>query len=189
MSYGLTLGGYENAPRHDRSLHLELHGYSDANYANSVDDRRSVAGFVTFMWNSPISWSSKLESTIALSTTEAEYMALTPLVQEIVFLQHMLNELRLKTDLPMIVYQDNQSCIKLTVNPEFHQRTKHIDVRYHYVREAVRKGFINLTYVHTKANVADVLTKAMPKVEFERLRTKLRVQPPRLSALSTTAHH
>jgi hypothetical protein len=109
-------------------------------------------------------------------------MALTPLVQEVSFLQHMLNEMKLKTHEPIVLYQDNQGCIKVTVNPEFHKRTKHIDVRYHYVRQKVKEGVIRLTYVHTKANVADIFTKAMPKIDFERLRTMLRVQPTWLSS-------
>ena len=98
--------------------------YADSDYANCIDTRRCVSGYITYFRNSPISWISKKMPSVVLSTTEAEYMALCLLAQECLFLRHFLTELGIKFTKPITLYEDNQSTIKLVKNPELHGRSK-----------------------------------------------------------------
>ena len=112
-----------------------------ADWAGDVGTRRSTSGYAFLMNNGCISWRSKKQRTVALSSTEAEYMALTEATQEAVWLKALLCELgEMKNDDVVKIYEDNQSSIALAKNPEFHKRTKHIDIRYHFVREKVTDG-------------------------------------------------
>lgn len=115
-------------------------------------------------------WSSKLQPTVALSSSEAEYMAASAAVQEAMFLRCLLASLGFAQSDPTVIFEDNQGCIALSENPVLHQRTKHIDIRHHYVRECVASGDVVLQYVSTDRQVADLLTKALSKVKVEALR-------------------
>ena len=129
------------------------------------------------MNNGCISCRSKKQSTVALSSTEAEYMALTEATQEAVWLKAFLCELgEMKSDEAVKIYEDNQGSIALAKNPEFHKRTKHIDIRYHFVREKVEDGQVLLQYCATKDMKADMMTKPIPAVQFEYLRNILGIQ-------------
>ena len=129
------------------------------------------------MNNGCISWRSKKQSTVALSSTEAEYMALTEATQEAVWLKSFLCELgEMKSDEAVKRYEDNQGSIALAKNPEFHKRTKHIDIRYHFVREKVEDGQVLLQYCATKDMKADMMTKPIPAVQIENLRNILGIQ-------------
>lgn len=124
-----------------------------------------------------ISWRSKKQRTVALSSTEAEYMALTEAIQEAVWLKAFLFELgEMKSDEAVKIYEDNQGSIALAKNPEFHKRTKHIDIRYHFVREKVEDGQVVLEYCPTKDMKADMMTKPIPAPQFEHLRDMLGIQ-------------
>ena len=110
-----------------------------------------------------ISWLSKKQPSVALSTTEAEYIALSVATQEAVWLRRMLDDLQAKPKDPTVLMEDNSGAIAIAKNPVSHARTKHIDIRYHYVREAVQDSMVNLTYCPTEEMTADLLTKPLPR--------------------------
>lgn len=141
----------------------ELHGYCDADWASDIDKRRSCTGYIFRMSRGAITWSSKRQQTIALSTTEAEYMAMASAVQEALWVRQLANELQGRTMANINLFCDNQGAIKLAESDAFRPRTKHIDIRHHFIRNYVEKGIINVKYVSTQEMVADSLTKAVPK--------------------------
>lgn len=173
--YGITLGGTSRiAPA---KLADSLTAYTDSDYANCPDTRRSVGGYVTLLGNSPISWLSRKHHTVVLSTTEAEYVALCHCMQEMIFLKLLLKELGFATTTSLTIHEDNQSCIKISNNPELHGRSKHIDIRYHFVQEKVERHEFVVTYCSTKQMIADIFTKALDKHRFRALRDQLGVRP------------
>jgi hypothetical protein len=155
----------------------ELIGYSDADWAGDIETRRSTSGHVFVLNGGCISWRSKKQRTVALSSTEAEYMALSEATQEAVWLKAFMRELGEDAgDGALTVYEDNQGAIALAKNPEFHKRTKHIDIRYHFVREKVEDGQVVLEYCPTQEMLADLMTKPIAAAQFDALRTKLGIQ-------------
>jgi hypothetical protein len=124
---------------------------------------------------SPISWRSQLQTIVSLSSTEAEYIALAACVQEVLYLKYMLVELTMPQRHPIVIHEDNQSTIKLVKNPEGHGRTKLIDIKHFFVQEAQDRGDIILQYCATQEQAADILTQALPKPQFVKLRDKLGV--------------
>lgn len=164
LGLGLKFGG-------KNSQGLELYAYSDSDWANDVETRRSTTGYVCMLNGAAVSVGSKLQATVALSSTEAEYMALCAATQDVVYMRRLLEELGVKQKGSTIIFEDNQGCIALAENPVHHQRTKHIDVRYHFIRERVESGEIKIVYVPTSEQVADILTKPLAKVKFEKFRT------------------
>ncbi|PPR84446.1 hypothetical protein GOBAR_AA36262 [Gossypium barbadense] len=141
-------------------------GYVDSDYAGDLDKRRSLTGYVFTYSGGAISWKAVLQSTVALSTTEAEYMALAEAVKEALWMKGLVSSLGLQQDFT-VVFCDSQSAIHLTKNQMFHERTKHIDVRYHFVREHVTQGDIVISKVATEKNPADMLTKVIPAYKFK----------------------
>jgi hypothetical protein len=154
--YGITFGPGE----------LELLGYCDADFAGDTDTRRSTTGFVFLLGGGSISWSSKRQATVAVSTTEAEYMGAAAAVKEALWLRNLLSDFGLDIT-PVKIYGDNQSTLKLLRNPISTLRSKHIDVIYHFARERVMKGDITFAYVNTSKMLADMLTKAIPTGKHE----------------------
>jgi len=159
-SHGLTYG-LDTGPLH-------LTGYSDSDWGADIDTRRSTSGYVFFLAGGPITWKSKLQPTVALSSTEAEYMALTPAAQEAISLRELFAELT-GIDESVQMFGDNKSSIALSENPTSHQASKHIAIKHHFVREKVRDKDILLAYIPTASMVADALTKALPYPTFSRL--------------------
>jgi hypothetical protein len=145
-------------------------GFCDADYAGDEDTRRSTTAYVFMLGGAAISWASKLQPTVALSSAEAEYMSLSAGVQEAIHLRQLMSDLGFPQRGPTVIYEDNQGCIALSENPVMHKRTKHIDVRHHFIRERVESGDIALKYVATKDQLADLLTKALKRDVFQRLR-------------------
>lgn len=145
--------------RHGRN---DFQGFVDADWAGSIDDRRSFTGYVFKMNGGCISWDSRKQTTVALSSTEAEYMALSEVSKEAVYLRRFLKELGINAG-TIKVSCDNIGAQKLATNPVFHSRTKHIDIRHHFVREKIKNGEIHLEYVPTEEMTADVLTKGLTK--------------------------
>lgn len=130
-----------------------------------MDKRRSLTGYVFTLSGSVISWKATLQSVVALSTTEAEYMAITEAVKEAIWLQGLVSDLGLDQK-KTLVFCDSQSAIHLTKNQMFHERTKHIDVRHHFIRDIVSKGVVDVKKVSTHDNPADMMTKAVPTNKF-----------------------
>ena len=143
-------------------------GYCDSDYAACVDERLSVAGWVFMAAGGATSWQSQKQKAVALSTVEAEYMAACAASKEGVWQRAVLAQVGVSTDSPMLILTDNQGAMALAKNPNHHQRSKHIDVRYHYVRRQVAKCVIRLDYVATADQAADQLTKPLSKVQHDR---------------------
>jgi transposase InsO family protein len=157
----------------DKSSQPQLLGYSDSDWANDRDDRRSVTGYAFLLSGGAISWSSKKQHTTAQSSTEAEYMAGAEAVKEAIWWRNFLSELGYNLTAPTILFSDNQSAIALAENPEHHARTKHIDVKYHLMREHIQRGTMTQRHVKGSDNPADVLTKALPRDKHTTCATSL----------------
>ncbi|TPX52856.1 DNA-directed DNA polymerase, partial [Powellomyces hirtus] len=151
---------------------VTLHGYSDADWGNNIIDRRSITGYLFCIGNAgPVTWASKRQPTVALSSTEVEYMALSFATQQTIWLRSLQKELQISEYLdedaqPTTIYEDNQSCILLAMDPVHHARTKHIDIRHHFIRDHVDKE-IHLECLPTAEMVADSLTKPLPAPAFQ----------------------
>ena len=141
-------------------------GYVDADYAGDMDSRRSTTGYVFTLCGGPICWRSTVQSLVALSTTESEYMAVAEAAKEALWLTGLVKELGIQQG-GVRLHCDSQSAIYLAKNQVYHARTKHIDVRYHKIRELVASGELLLEKVHTSENAADMLTKPVPAVKFK----------------------
>lgn len=142
----------------------ELQGYVDADWANDKQDRKSYTGFIFTFANSAVSWQSRKQKTVALSSTEAEYMALSEAAKEAIYLRNLLYELTGNENC-IALYNDNQSAQKLSANPVFHSRSKHIDVKHHFIREVVSSGNVRVFYMSTSSMPADLLTKGLCKTK------------------------
>jgi hypothetical protein len=138
-------------------------GYSDADWGSNVSDCRSTSGFVYFLSDAAITWSSKKQPTIALLSAEAEYMALAHAAKEAIWLRSLLSELRYPFPFPTPIHCDNHSTIILAKDPTFHARSKHIDIRHHFIRDHVENEDLITPYVATDDNVADILTKGIAR--------------------------
>jgi hypothetical protein len=141
-------------------------GYVDANYAGEVDDRRSTTGYVFTLSRGPICWKSTLQSIVVMSTIEAKYMAVAEAAKEALWLKGLVKELGLNQD-GVQMHCDSQSAICLAKNQVYHARTKHIDVRFHKIKELIVIGDIVLEKVHTLENAADMLTKLVTTAKFK----------------------
>ena len=157
----LTLGG----------PHSTIKGYSDSDWASQAH-RHSISRFVFFIGTGAVSWSSKKQPIVTLSSTEAEYVALTHSSKDIIWIHKLLNELALvfSSTLPTTLFCDNQGAIRLSKDSTFHGRTKHIDVHFHFIRQTVSQGHINLTYCPTDDMIADTFTKPLARYKFEKFR-------------------
>lgn len=135
-----------------------LQGFVDADLAGEIDHRRSTTGYVFTMGSTAVSWVAQLQKIVALSTTEAEYVAVTEASKEMIWLQGLLEELG-KEQENSTLYSDSQSAIHLAKNSAFHSRTKHIDRRYHFIRTLLEDGTLKLEKIKGSKNPADMLTK------------------------------
>ena len=147
--------------------------YSDADHAGCLDTCKSTSGCLIKMGSGAVSWSSKKQTSVALSSTEAEYIAAVATGQEVLWMRELLRELHfpIKNASPMLM--DNQSAIATARNPEHHGRMKHIDIRHHWICEAIQQKSIDVHYIPTEEMTADILTKALPRVLVERHRLAL----------------
>ena len=149
-----------------------LKGYADADYAGNPDNTKSRSGYLFTFNSSPVSWSSKLQSVTAQSTTESELIAACEASKEAVWLRRLVSEIFPSTTRPTTLYCDNQSTIEIIKNPVQHQRCKHIEVKYFYIREQVEKKEIDITYVKSEDQLADTFTKPLSKSRFEDFRNR-----------------
>lgn len=148
----------------------QLNGYSDADYAGDIDSRKSTSGFVFTYNNSIVSWCSERQKAVSLSTMESEYVAASNSIWKLLWLKAFLNEI-LSNNLKQInLYMANQSAIRLIKNPELLKRSKHIDVKYHFIREKYEENLFTINYISTEDMIADILTKPLSKQRFNKLR-------------------
>ncbi|KAJ9543281.1 hypothetical protein OSB04_022988 [Centaurea solstitialis] len=144
-----------------------VQGYVDSDYGGDMDGRRSLSGYVFTMGSCAISWKAVLQPTVALSTTEAEYMAVTEGFKEAIWLKGLFSSLSDDELTVDTVFCDNQSAIFLTKDQVLHERTKHIDMRYHFIREVIAKGDFKVRKISTHDNPADMMTKVLPTAKFD----------------------
>ena len=153
--YRLTYG--HNSP--------SIHGFSNADGMSS-SDRHAISGYVFIIDGGAVSWSSKRQELVTLSTTEAEYVAITHATKEAIWLQNLLSELFTGIDIkPFTLHSDNMSAIALAKDDRFHARTKHIDIRFHVICYTIEEGKIKLIFCPTASMTADIFTKALPSVK------------------------
>ncbi|MFS7996236.1 putative RNA-directed DNA polymerase [Helianthus anomalus] len=169
VDYGIRIG---------KSNTHSLVAYSDADWGGCPDSRRSTSGYCVFLGDNLISWSSKRQPTISRSSAEAEYRGVANAVAEATWLRNLLLELHLPLRKASVIYCDNVSAVYMSDNPVQHQRTKHIEIDIHFVREKVRVGHIRVLHVPSALQFADIFTKGLARQLFQSFRSSLSVCPP-----------
>ncbi|KAG0504817.1 hypothetical protein M758_N016700 [Ceratodon purpureus] len=163
--YGLYYRGQTSPPR--------LIGYTDADYGGDLDDRKSRTGFVYILGSTAIAWGSHKQGCFADSTTIAELVAMAESTKETVWLCRTLD---CTQELPLTIYCDNQAAIALVKNPEYHKRTKHVDMKYYAIRTYYEDNLLDFMYIQTTDQIADIFTKALPRDTFQRLRQSMGIR-------------
>jgi hypothetical protein len=151
------------------SKRFNLVGFSDFDWGGSLDDQKSTSGNCLSFGSGLITWSSKKQSIVSLSSTEAEYVAVTSTGTQALWLRKVLEEIGEKKIHPTMILCDNTSAIKLAKNPVHHRRTKHFDLKYQFIRDLVQKKEVELRYIKTQEQLVDIFTKAVSKVHFLKL--------------------
>ncbi|GJX42836.1 ribonuclease H-like domain-containing protein [Tanacetum coccineum] len=168
----------------DLGLHLyassttSLVGYIDADWAGCPSTRRSTSGYCVFLGDNLLSWSAKRQHTLLRFSTEAEYLGVANVVAKTSWFRNLLHELHYPLSIATIVYCDNVSAVYMSANPVQHQRTKHIEIDIHFVRDMVTAGQVRVLHVPSHFQYADIFTKGLPSALFEEFRSSLSVQPP-----------
>jgi hypothetical protein len=163
--------GYLNE-RQDKGLilkrpkSLQSISYTDSDYAKDEKDRKSISGRINTVGGMITNWSSKKQTTVSLSSTEAEYQALSECAQEAMFTRNLISEITGKHQPPAIIYEDNLGAIFLSKNSQVSARTKHIDVRHHFIRDLIKENKLNIKFIKTENNTADIMTKNVNKESF-----------------------
>ena len=155
-----------------------LEGYVDAsfadNYGDQHDNRRSTTGWCFLSGGAAVSWRARRQSTVATSTAEAEYIAAFEATKEAIYIRRLMSELgQISPNKRIPLYEDSQACIKIATNPCLAERTKHFDIKYHWLREKVKNNDIELKYIRTTEQIADILTKGLGERQHTKLRTLL----------------
>ena len=162
--YELRLGEKNGVPG--------LIGYADADWAENRSDRKSNSGYIFRFYGSPISWACRKQTCVADSSTHAEYIALAEATREGLWIRYLLEEFKRRAQKTTLVYEDNQSCLKLVENGKFSSRSKHIDIKYHFIRDIKKKDIMDYKYCPTNEMIADMLTKPLGKVKLKDLAEK-----------------
>lgn len=164
-----------------RNTPLTLHAYSDSDWAGDHDDYTSTGAYIVYLGKQPISWSSRKMKGVARSSTEAEYRSLTAAAAEVLWITHLLKELRVSLPTMPTLFCDNIGATYLAANPVFHSRMKHLALDYHFVRELVQRKFLRVSHINTKDQLADALTKPLPRARFHDLFVKIGLSSTRPS--------
>ncbi len=162
-TYKLTYGGYNDI------LNTDFNIFCDADWASDASDCKSVSGYVVIIAGGAVSWSSKKQTSVALSTAEAEYIVATHIAKQVLWQRSLFTELDFDIPTTSTIFTDNQAAISISHHPEFHSRTKHIDIAHHFLRDLIAGRILNTIYVNTRENLADLFTKGLPRELHEDL--------------------
>ncbi|KAI0516046.1 hypothetical protein KFK09_008718 [Dendrobium nobile] len=154
----------------------QLRTYTYADWASNASDQKSISSHCTFLGPNLISWSVKKQVTIAKSSTEAEYRALSAATSKVLWLRRLSAELQLEQHSPTTIYHDNISAIAIAKNPVFHARTKHIEIDYLFIRQRISNGNIIIQHIPSQEQLADILTKPFSSTRYNFLRSKLTIR-------------
>ncbi|XP_075486423.1 secreted RxLR effector protein 161-like [Primulina tabacum] len=154
----------------------KLVGFTGSDWARCQDDRNSTSGYIFCLGSKVIAWSSKNQKIVALSSAEVEYIATTEAACETTWLRRILGDLQQVENQPTKIYCDKMSAVEMTKNPVFHARSKHIELRHHFVRELVSKEHIQMEFISTDVKVVDFLTKAVTVEKFEKFKQQLKIK-------------
>ena len=154
---------------------VKLSGFVDADWGGDVNGRKSQSGYIFSLCGGVVSWASKKQTSVALSSTEAEYVAACLATQEAIWLRSLLADLNFIQEEPTIIHEDNQGAIAMSNNPKFHARTQHIDIKYHFIRDKVESCELLLKYCPSSDMIADMLTKALPRTLFQKFRLMMNI--------------
>ena len=155
---------------------IQLTSFCDADWVSNKDNRKSTSGFMVMLNSSPVVYKSKVQQSVALSTAEAEYIALSLCIQESLWTRNLLSEIGVRDIASTIVYEDNQSAIAIAMNNGYQSRAKHIDIIYHFIREQVQRGNVEIKYIESKDQLADFLTKAISTKQLQKFVRKSNVR-------------
>jgi len=161
-----------------RGTPFALHGFTNTDWAANIDDYKSTGGYLVFFGYTPMSWKSSKQHTVAHSSTEAEYKALVDGIAEVIWLQYLLIDLQVPSVSSPTIWCDNLGATHLLANPIFHAHTKHVEVDYYFVRDRVAKKEIQICFIPSWDQLADVFTKSLFVASFTAFRFKFRVNPP-----------
>ncbi|KAL0451457.1 UNVERIFIED_CONTAM: Retrovirus-related Pol polyprotein from transposon RE2 [Sesamum latifolium] len=154
---------------------LNISGYTDADWAGSVEDRRSTSGYFTFVGGNLVTWRSKKQEVVARSSVEAEYRGMTKAICELLWIRNLMQDLNIKQDNLMRLYCDNRAACNIAHNPIQHDRTKHVEIDRHFIKEKLEAKLIEVPHVRSQDQLADVLTKAVSNQVFYNCLEKLRM--------------
>ena len=154
---------------------LNVKAYCDSDWASCPATQRSITGYITFLGESPISWKSKKQSIVSRSSAEAEYHSMATTTCELIWIKALLQDLGIYHCHPMELYCDNKAAVHITANPVFYERTKHIEIDCHLVREKLQAGIIHTSHLPSKEQIADIFTIALGCDQFNYLKSKLGV--------------
>jgi transposase InsO family protein len=162
--------------RFEKNLEVKLRGFCDSDWGGCVDDMKSTSGYAFSLGSGVFSWLSKKQQSVAQSSAEAEYMSASIATSQAIWLRRILEDIGEKQGEATPLFCDNKSAIAMAKNPCFHSRTRHIAIKYHFIRDAIEDGEVELNYCKSEEQVADIFTKALPTSKFQQLRAALGVQ-------------
>ena len=171
-------GTAEHGLLFEKHGHLEIHGFTDADWAGNPTDKRSIAGYFTFIGGNLVTWRSKKQKVVALSSAEAEFRGIRSGLTEILWLKRLMMELDLHLSQPCKLFCDNKAAISISENPVQHDRTKHVEVDRHFIKENIEAKIVELPFVKSEDQLADILTKAVNSKSFRGVLDKLSIGNP-----------